>query len=197
MYFGFNRIHDNWSLYTEAQYRSHDMGQEIEQLLLRTAMNYHISKNSSLAAGYGFIGSYDLETDIESPTTEEHRIFEQFIHKHFAPRIGFEHRVRVEQRFIGDTYKNRFRYRLFLTIPLGKKYMEPKTYFIGIYDELFINGEGKGFDRNRLYGAFGYQFNTSTNVQLGVLNQKLSNTNKWYLQVALLWNPDLRKKDKD
>ena len=193
MYFGSNRLHDNWSLWTEAQYRSHDHGENVEQLLLRTAIQWHATKRSFFALGYGYIGNYIPETDIQNPTIEEGRIFQQYILKHNWSRTIFEHRFRLEQRWIQGEYANRFRYRLFLIIPLGKKKLEEDTWFIGLYDEIFLNTVEKYYDRNRLYGAIGYQFNSTTNLQVGMLNQDSELINKWYFQLALIWNPDFRK----
>lgn len=193
MYYGLNRIHNNWSIWTEAQYRSHDHGQNIEQLLLRTALNYHLSKNSLFALGYGYVATYELETDIKSPTTEEGRIFEQYIHKHIIPHIQFEHRLRLEQRWLQGIYLNRIRYRLFLSVPINKKYMELDTWFIGIYDEIFLNTIEEYFDRNRLYLALGYQIDEYINIQSGMMNQFTKNGDKWYFQLALTWNTDFRK----
>jgi len=193
MYYGLNRVNDNWSVWTEAQYRSHDNGANIEQLLLRTAINYHISKNSMLGLGYGYISSYEFETDFKNPTSEEGRIFEQYIHKHMLPHFLFEHRFRVEQRLLQGNYKNRLRYRLFLTVPLTKKYMEEKTFFLGIYNEIFLNTVDPIFDRNRFYAALGYQFDELVNLQLGMMNQKTQYLDKWYFQLALTWNTDFRQ----
>jgi len=62
-----------------------------------------------------------------------------------------------------------------------------------LYDEIFVNGEQTFFDRNRAYAALGYQINSSTQVQAGLLHQQLSGFGKRYLQFTLVYNPDLRK----
>ena len=60
-------------------------------------------------------------------------------------------------------------------------------------DEIFVNTEQVFFDRNRLYGALGYQINKSTQVQVGYLRQRVNAFGKNYLQFAVVFNPDLRK----
>ena len=50
------------------------------------------------------------------------------------------------------------------------------------------------FDRNRLYGALGYQLSTQISLQIGLLRQRVTNFGKTYLQFAIAINPDLRKK---
>jgi hypothetical protein len=75
--------------------------------------------------------------------------------------------------------------------------MEPGTIFLGVYDEIFVNTEQTFFDRNRLYGALGYQFRPELAVQVGMLYQRVNAYGKKYLQLALIYNPDLRKNSKD
>jgi hypothetical protein len=196
MYFGTNRVSDKFSVHTEIQYRNHTVNpNNIEQLLLRTGLNYHFSNKASVSTGYAYITSYIFESDEKSPETKEHRIWQQFILTNKIGRVKFEHRYRIEQRWINQDYKNRFRYRLMLFIPLNEQIIEKGTLFLGLYDEIFINTEEPYFDRNRLYGALGYQFNKSTSVQAGMMHQQLTNYGKWYLQFALVFNPDLRNKN--
>ena len=155
MYFGQNRISDAFSLHTEVQYRNHTVvPNNTEQLLLRTGLNYHIT-GGMITAGYGHIGSHVYDTEKKSPEVEEHRIWQQFITTNQIGRVKLEHRYRIEQRWVNKAYKNRFRYRIMAFIPLNKKQMEPGAVFIGLYDEIFVNGKADYFDRNRLYGALG------------------------------------------
>lgn len=195
MYFGTNRISDDFSIHTEIQYRNHTLTpNNVEQLLLRTGLNYHFSEKATVTAGYAYIPSYVYESEQNSPEVEEHRIWQQFILTNKIGRVKFEHRYRVEQRWVNQDYKNRLRYRLMLFVPLNKPTIEKGTLFLGIYDEIFINTKESFFDRNRLYGALGYQINKNINVQTGMLHQQLSNYGKWYLQFAVFINTDFRKK---
>ena len=194
MYFGTNKVSDKFSIHTEVQYRNHSITpNNIEQLLLRTGLNYHFSKKASVTAGYGYITSYLNESENNGPDIREHRIWEQFILTNRVGRVKFEHRYRIEQRFIEDYYRDRFRYRLMLFIPLNNNELIKNTWFIGLYDEIFIKTENKFFDRNRLYGALGYIFNKDLSVQAGMLHQQLQLTGKWYFQFALVFNTDLRR----
>jgi len=197
MYFGTNKLSDKFSLHTEIQYRNHTLTpNNTEQLLLRTGLNYHFSDKAFVTAGYAYIPSYVYESEQKAPETEEHRIWQQFIVTNKISRVKFEHRYRFEQRWVNQDFKNRFRYRLMLFIPLNKSEIEEKTWFLGIYDEVFVNTEKTFFDRNRLYGALGYQFSKMTSIQTGIMHQQVNDFGKWYLQVALVFNTDLRKADK-
>lgn len=195
MYSGMNKLSDKFSLHTEIQYRNHTLiPNNTEQLLLRTGLNYHFSDIAFVSAGYAYIPSYVFESEQKAPETEEHRIWQQFIITNKIGRVKFEHRYRIEQRWVNRNYKNRFRYRLMLFIPLNKSKIEEKTWFLGFYDEVFINAKKTFFDRNRLYGALGYQFTKKTSLQLGMLRQQVSNFGKWYLQMGVVINTDLRNK---
>ena len=125
MYFGTNKISDNFSIHSEAQYRNHTISPtNIEQLLLRTGLNYHFKPNTSATFGYAHIGNYVYESEQKSPEVEEHRIWQQFLTTNTIGRVKFEHRYRVEERFIEDDFKMRFRYRLMVFVPLNKQKIE-------------------------------------------------------------------------
>ncbi len=196
MYFGQNRLSDQFSIHSEVQYRNHKVSpvyENIEQLLIRFGGNYHFADNAIASAGYAYIASHEYESEQNYPESEEHRIWQQFLLYNLVGRVKFEHRYRVEQRWVNDDYKNRLRYRLMLFIPINNKKIVPKTWLIGLYDEIFLNTEEVFFDRNRLYGALGYQFNSSTQVQVGLLHQQVNTFGKRYLQFAVIYNPDFRQ----
>jgi len=195
MYFGTNKVTDKLSIHTEVQYRNHTaVLVTIEQLLLRTGLNYHITEKAIVTAGYGYVAGHIFESEQTHPETEEHRLFQQFILKNSVGRFYFEHRYRFEERWVNKIFKTRARYRLMLSIPLNRQKIEKGAFFIGIYDEVFVNLKQTFFDRNRLYGAVGYQFNKSANVQVGMMHQQVNTIGKWNLQFALTWNLDFRKK---
>ncbi|KEO75879.1 DUF2490 domain-containing protein [Anditalea andensis] len=185
----FNRIrfHDKWSMHNEVQDRFYDVAGRGEQLLIRTGFNYHYSDKLWLTAGYGYIENYPT-TDAGGRKVVEHRIWQQGLYFHALGRVALEHRGRLEQRFVGDRYRNRIRYRLLATLPLNKVRMQPKTVFLAAYNEIFFHFEDQPYDRNRLYGAIGYQFTTSTHLQAGYMAQNFANVTKGYLQLMLTSN---------
>lgn len=190
MYFGQNKVSEKLSIHTEIQYRNHTIAPvNVEQLLLRTGLNYHIKDGGMITAGYAYIPSFIYDSDQKIPESEEHRVWQQFISVNTIDRVKLEHRYRAEQRWVNGEYKNRLRYRLMLFIPLNNDKMTSETWFVGAYNELFVNGSKNYFDRNRLYGALGYQFDPQSSLQIGMLNQKVYNTDKWYVQFAYVFNP--------
>ena len=200
MFFNQTRLHTKWSLHTEAQFRSYDLEPNTEQLLLRAGINYHYNPNIILTAGYGHIFNFADDGDVFKPqTADESRTWEQATLKSATGRLFLEHRYRFEQRWIrsnsSTAYKNRIRYLLRATVPINKKTVEKNTVFLTFYDEVFIHVNNAPFDRNRLYGALGFQFSPSVNVQAGWLIQTVGTKSKQFLQLGVNFNPDLRKKE--
>ncbi|MDF0706132.1 DUF2490 domain-containing protein [Flagellimonas okinawensis] len=191
MYFGTNKVSERWSVHTEAQFRFYETTSNFNQMLLRTGLNYHINENAIATGGYAFIDTdntfYEFEGELNS---KEHRIFEQFILKNKVWELLFEHRYRLEQRFLdfGETTdtQHRARYRIQMTLPLTN------TFFLNFYDELFINLQDDLFGQNRLYGAVGVNITENSNIQIGYLRNQFSNAVYDRLQLAIFYNPDLR-----
>lgn len=200
MYFGMNRVAEKWSIHSEAQFRYYETVRGFNQLLLRTGANYHINKNAIATLGYAYIdtdptyeGSENLVNNIS-----ENRIFQQFILLNQVGDLRFEHRYRLEQRFIEIENSNspffdkrtdhRVRYRLQLTLPLTN------TFFLNFYDEIFINLQNQAFDQNRLYAAVGVHITENSSVQIGYLKNHFNTVNFDRLQIGIFYNPDLRKK---
>lgn len=192
MYFGTNKIAERFSIHTEAQFRFYETASNFNQLLLRTGLNYHINPNAIATAGYGFISTDGTFEEFPNETnSKEHRIFQQFILKNKVWEFLFEHRYRLEQRFIdfGDRTdtQHRARYRIQVTLPLTD------TFFLNFYDELFINLQDDLFGQNRLYGALGIHVTENSSVQFGYLRNQFTNAvfDRW--QIGIFFNPDLRK----
>ncbi len=194
MYFGTNKINDKWSLHTEAQFRHYNIGLNGQQLLLRTGINRHLSKNSILTMGYGWIKTSPEDKRDIAAFTYEHRIFQQYILRNKLKRLNFEHRFRLEERWVEANYSTRTRYRIFLAIPIDNKKIMYNTWFFAFYDEIFINISDSPFDQNRLYFAFGYQYRPNANIQMGYLKHHVGNTGYDRLQLAITYNLDFSKK---
>ena len=129
MYFGTNQIAEKLSIHSEAQFRYYETGGNFNQLLLRTGLNYHINPNAIATFGYAYINTDStFEEIINEVNSKENRIFQQFILKNKVGEFYFEHRYRLEQRFIDfgsftDT-QHRARYRL--QLPPPHRYLFPQ-----------------------------------------------------------------------
>lgn len=197
MYFGKTKLSQHYSLHTEAQLRLYESTENFNQLLLRVGLNRHLNSGAMVTFGYGYIPTESFTKGDLKTSSVEHRIWEQLILTNRLGRNYFEHRYRVEQRWIladaGDKYLNRLRYRLLLNIPLNRNELSDNTLFLSLYDEIFLNVNDTPFDQNRLYAALGYKFNKSVSLQGGYLRHRLGANNYNRLQFALFINTDLSK----
>ena len=183
-----------WGVQGDVQFRNWNIGGDVEQLLFRGGVTYKPKQaNIKFTLGFGNIttGAYGSS----SATTGENRVYQEALFPvQFGKRFYTNHRFRYEQRFVDNQdFRTRFRYNLFVNIPINKATMDAKTVYLALYNELFINGErsiGNGntvevFDRNRFYAAAGYIIKNGLNVQLGILTQSTDTWTKRQLQVSV------------
>lgn len=187
LYFGNQKINNRWNWHNEVQYRNFNFAGDLEQLLLRTGIGYNLTENNNnILLGYAYVHSepYVAGTD-DKLETDEHRIFQQFITKQQFGRVYIQHRYRVEERFLNDDFKMRFRYFVSLNIPINKKEMEKNAIYASAYNEIFLNTEQNQFDRNRLYGGIGYCFSKNIKVEAGIMSQMLANNSRAQFQIMI------------
>lgn len=187
MYFGNQKLSDRWNWHNEIQYRNYNFAGDLEQLLLRTGIGYNLSaNNNNLLLGYAYIHGepYVAGTD-EKTNVNEHRIFQQFISRQQFGRFYLQHRYRIEERFIEEDFKMRFRYFLGLNLPINKKEMVSKAIYLSLYNEIFIQPKSPVFDRDRVYGAIGYVFSSNLKVEAGMMAQLLESSDRAQFQIAL------------
>jgi len=188
MYFGNNKISKKLNLHNEIQYRNFDAVGDLEQLLIRTGIGYDLTENNNnVLLGYGFILSRPYVNG-EKKENIEHRIFQQFITKQKFGRFNLQHRYRLEERFLQDDFRMRFRYMIGLNIPITKKEMLPKSLYASVYNEIFLNFDSPVFDRNRVYGALGYVINKNMRIEAGYMNQIQENKNRGQIQIGFYNN---------
>jgi long-subunit fatty acid transport protein len=162
----------NWSVFNELQLRSQSFYQNFYYYEVKGGVSYAFSKNLSFLLGVGKYITYSDGNDFKKPlTANEFRFWQQLTINHFLERIKFEHRYRAEQRWFKTGYRNRFRYRLNLTVPLNKKKMGPKTIYGVAFNEVFFTNTAPYFERNRIFGGIGYQFSKNFTLQPGYIYQ--------------------------
>lgn len=178
----------------DVQYRNWNVLGDLEQLLLRAGATYKPENvNIKMVLGYAHItsGQFGESND----TSTESRIYQEFlIPNKVGNRFYFKHRFRYEQRFVeNQDFRTRYRYNLFLNVPLNSKEIVKKSVYLALYNELFINGQrniGDNrtvdiFDRNRLYTGFGYAFSKKMKVQFGHMLQSSNAYDKGQWQFSL------------
>lgn len=176
------------------QYRNWNILGDLEQLLLRSGITYQ-PKNAPVkfTLGYGYVlsGAFGASTN----TTDESRIYQEaLINQKIGSRVYTLHRFRFEQRFVqGQDFRTRYRYNLFVNVPINKTVIEKGSIYLAVYNEIFLNGQrniGDGrsvevFDRNRTYGAVGYGLLNNLNLQTGFMRQTTDGYAKDQLQLSL------------
>jgi|SRR5215217_4592499 len=158
-----------WGGYIELQSRSNKFFNQFFYYETKGGISYDIANNYTALLGTGRYVTD--ENDLGLTPNSEFRLWEQMTINSFLDRVKFEHRYRAEQRWVNGIYRNRFRYRLNMVIPLNNKKVVAGTFFVGIFDEVFFNNKAPHFERNRFSAGLGYQFDKSFSLQLGWLNQ--------------------------
>jgi hypothetical protein len=186
IYFGNKKINEKFNLHHEVQYRNYNAIGDLEQLLIRTGIGYNLTpNNNNILLGYGFIKAEPAVSPDLIGFYDEHRIYQQFITKQSFGRVSVSHRYRLEERFVAAEFKMRFRYFLASNIALNKKKLEPKTLYLSMYNEIFINAQNDLFDRNRLYGGLGYKITKDLKTEVGYMNQRFASGNRDQVNLIL------------
>ncbi len=192
-YLGDYQVAKRWSIHTEGHWRRADFGQTWQQLLLRPAVNYHLNPNVMFTLGGSYYYNYRYDDYPIKAANWEFHLFEQTQLKNSIGRLMVQNRFRLEQRYIAQLkpsqdnptqyildrydYRTRFRYRVMLTLPLNHSKLDPDTWFLSAYDEVFLSiGDPARLDfiqQNRMSALLGYQFNKNGSIQLGYLFQNI------------------------
>ena len=192
------KINPKWSVFSEGQIRSLSFYDEFHYYELKTGLTYKIKPNFSVTTGIGDYNTYSEGGNFELPIqNNEIRTWAQVNLKNPFDYIVFEHRYRAEQRFTSNGFRNRFRYRLSTAIPLQGKKIEPKTFYLSAWNEIFFTDKEPFFERNRLFIGGGYEFSENLAIQTGYIYQfdyKINDeTGRDFFNIALLYNFDLKQ----
>ena len=196
VYSGDHRIAGRWGLHLEGQLRRHDVLLRPQQVLVRPAVNYQLKPSIMLSAGYAYVTTHRYgEYPVQAPFPE-HRIYQQAIIQHRTKGLDFQHRLRTEQRWLGQSlispsgeledrtwrYQNRFRYMIRLAVPL-----KTSGWYFATYDELFLNYAPRHgariFDQNRVFAGIGRVIARETRLEFGYMQQTLLQRNARVLEL--------------
>jgi len=198
MYFYNTQFKDsNFGIQGDVQYRNWDIFGDLEQLLVRSGVTY-TPKDSGVMFTLGYANITTGAFGESNATTGESRIYQEaLISQKLGGRFYVAHRFRYEQRFVeNQDFRTRYRYNVFLNIPLNKKALVKNAIYTAFYNEIFINGQTEIgttnpvqiFDRNRTYLGLGYVLKPGQRLQLGWMNQKIVNWGKGQLQFSFHHN---------
>ena len=164
--------------YAEVNPRLGEDVSNLNQLLLRTAIGYKLNDRWSVWQGYGWVTNYQPEFN------GEHRVYQQLSYKdtfpflESFPFVKIMSRSRLEERWLEHTGGTAFRARTMLRVDIPLP-MFPGWGFV-TFDEFFFNlngisngssgqrfGPEAGFDQNRFFVGFNYEFMKQFNMDLG------------------------------
>lgn len=194
MYF-FNTQFKNsqFGLQGDLQYRNWNTIGDLEQLLIRTGVTY-TPKDVNVLFTLGIANITTGDFGDSNATTGETRFYQEALFpQKLGNRVYLNHRFRFEQRFVDhQDFRTRYRYNLFMNLPVNKTSLEKNAVYVALYNEIFINGETnigdnrsvELFDRNRTYLGLGYVLKPSQRIQLGWMNQKTVLWGKGQLQLS-------------
>ncbi len=190
-------LHPKWSFFLEPQLRSLSFYNQFHYYEYKTGLTYYLNKHFSLASGIGNYVTFSEGGNFKEPKkNDEIRTWIQVNMHQYLEFIKFEHRYRAEQRWTLNGFRNRFRYRINVIVPLNSKKVETKTIYITAWEELFFTDNAPFFERNRFFVGLGYEFTGSFSMQAGWINQfdyKINDEiGRNFLQVSLLF--ELKKK---
>lgn len=213
-YFNQTRFSNKWGMWADVHYRFTDdfVGRSF-QFIFRPAFTYFIKDNLRVNLGYAAVRHYPARG--LNTTRGEHRPWQQIWWNQKYSGFTTLQWIRTEQRFNerivndekqdGYNYNFRVRYNYSFFIPLKGKEMLPRTPFVALINEVFLNFGDRviynTFDQNRFFAGLGYQFTSHLNVQCGYMNiyqQETSGNN--YLsthavRLFLFHSLDLRNKE--
>ncbi|MBL8011773.1 MAG: DUF2490 domain-containing protein [Flavobacteriales bacterium] len=190
-HWGDQRLAARWSVHTEGHLRRAGLGEHAQQLLLRPAVNFHLNDPVLLTLGYSYYENHPYGAHPIRFPNHEHHLYQQVQLTQPIGRVGVQHRFRMEERFIARmvpaaddpdagvldryVYQSRFRYRVWVTVPLNRPRTEPGAITANLYDEVFLSfGDSERLDliqQNRVSLLIGYQVSKPVGLLLGYLYQ--------------------------
>jgi len=191
------KLSDKSSLYTEAQLRSLMFYSNFHYYEFKGGISRKITNDFSLLGGIGRYDTYSPGGDFKSPRlTREIRTWAQANLRNTLGRWTVEHRYRAEQRFTDRGYRNRFRYRIAVSLPINGEKPGSGVWVLNLWNEVFFTNRAPYYERNRIFGGMGYGLSELITIQLGYLYQfdyrLVDEIGRDFLQVGVYFTPDWR-----
>ena len=212
-------------LYWEAQHhyrRSNFDGTpwvgRMAQIYNRHALTYKFSDKFLFTLGpvLRLNFSPDPGNDDFKGLTLEPRIWHQYVFPDYGYIFGrqyvIQHRVRIEHRWNRSNlrgaewrYRDRWRYRFTMKIPISRRKLQPDTWYATPINIETIMQSGSSvvdapLEDLRIYPSIGYIASTKLAYSAGMmytLGQRLgagyNYRQRWILRVNVWWTPDFRK----
>lgn len=160
------------SFFGEAQLRSLSFYNQFHYYEFKGGINYKWLQNVNLSLGAGTYQTYREGGNFVKPkNNDEFRLWPQLTLFQDIRKLKVEQRFRSEMRWTSNGYRNRFRYRLAVSHPFGKKGGGTQPFLATISNELFFTNREPYFERNRIQATINYRVAPATTFQVGYLHQ--------------------------
>lgn len=118
------------SFFGEGQLRSLKFYNHLHYYEFKGGVNYKAHKSLQLTLGAGSYQTYKEGGNFVLPkNNDDFRLWPQLTLFQEVGNLKFEQRYRVEMRWTSNGYRNRFRYRVGISYPFGKKTKKDTSHF--------------------------------------------------------------------
>lgn len=190
--FGDHRLgKSRWSLWYDVHVRRSGLtGERWQQLLIRPGVQFELTPEARVGAGYAFIKTHQYGDDPVAARFPEHRLWQQISLSQRTGGVTVAHRFRLENRWLGVMgpigtpgvepeverwrFTQRMRYQIRGTKPFGAG---PTGLYATAFNEVFI-GLGRDvqlniLEQNRLFGGLGWRFTPTLRAEAGYMEQQI------------------------
>jgi hypothetical protein len=165
------KLNDQLGLFGEGQIRSLQFYNQFHYYEFKGGIDYKLNEQLRVTLGAGSYQTYKEGGNfLEPKNNNEFRLWPQIQFQHKIGMLRIEQRYRAELRFTSNGYRNRFRYRFGLSLPLRKK-ENYHQWQLTANNELFFTNKEPYFERNRFSVNIQYRVNPILAFQVGYLYQ--------------------------
>jgi hypothetical protein len=193
-------LNSKWGLFAETQLRSLKFYTDFHYYEVKAGASYTISKNVQFSIATGHYNTYQAGGDFVKPKrSDEIRLWQQLAFKQAFENLTVEHRYRAEQRWNQKNWRQRFRYRLNVVVPVNRNKIEVGTLYGLAWNEIFLTNRAPYFERNRVFAGLGYQLNNQLTLQGGYIYQfdyfLVDEIGRQFLQLSVMLDLNFRKQN--
>ncbi|MFN3840015.1 MAG: DUF2490 domain-containing protein [Cyclobacteriaceae bacterium] len=165
-------LNEKWMITAEGQLRSLKFYRNFHYYEVTGTASYQPSPYFRWTLGGGSYQTYGEGGDFVRPKNqEEWRLWPQVTLLQPLHSINLEHRYRLEMRFTDKGYRNRYRYRFGMSVPLGHAPKNFRLLQLTGSSEIFFTDKEPYFERIRVIAGVNYRFSDAASVVTGYLYQ--------------------------
>lgn len=215
------RLADKWFWRAEFHYRRGGYNNipyigRMSQIYNRHAINYFVNENLNICLGavvrLDFTG--DPQDDQLEYVVPEPRIWHEYLFVMPWPRFQMFHRIRIEHRWSRRNdidsewiYRDRWRYKFYMTIPINKPQLVPGAWFVNPDIEIIMQSGSpvvnSPLEDLRIYPSVGYIVSPSITYTAGLMyttGQRLARGHvyrqRWVARINAYVSLDFRKQER-